>query len=82
MGLVQLQGVLEHDRLCAPQHTACGFAHLESLPAPAWGQTDVLHHVMVLGHPSAQLGVSPIFSFSLEFLPLVGVGKCRGETAQ
>lgn len=29
----------------------------ESLPAPAWGQTDVLHHVTVLGHPSTQLEV-------------------------
>lgn len=35
----------------------------ESLPAPAWGQTDVLHHVTVLGHPSTQLEARTNFSY-------------------
>jgi len=35
----------------------------ESLPVPAWGETDVLHHVTVLGHSSTQLEVRTNFTY-------------------
>lgn len=51
----------------------------ESLPAPAWGQTDVLQHGTMLGHPSMQLEVrTNICCFTRVFAS----GKCAGETAK